>query len=80
MAQAHCDQPVTYEIRVVGRISAHWSARVNGMTITAGENETLLIGQLADQAALLGVLTALYDWGYSLISVRRVPDPTQLPV
>ena len=71
MVRAQSDGPFTYEIRVYGRMNASWSGRVNEMTITTGECETWLTGQLADQAALIGVLTTLYDWGYALISVRQ---------
>ena len=73
------DQPKNYEIHVSGRMSNSWSGRVNEMTITPKDEETFLVGKLVDQAALLGVLTTLYDWGYSLISVRQIPDEPQAP-
>jgi hypothetical protein len=47
------------------------------MTITskskgAGPPVTPLSGELMDEAALAGVLSALYDLGYSLQLVRKV--------
>ena len=47
------------------------------MTITskskgAGPPVTTLSGELMDEAALAGVLSALYDLGYSLQSVRKI--------
>ncbi len=36
---------------------------------------TTLKGTLIDQACLMGVLTALYEMGYTLLDVKRLPDP-----
>lgn len=67
----------TYEIRVHGSLEASWSDRLGGMKITHtvndhGSKATILCGQLPDQAALFGVLNALYDMHLPLISVRCV--------
>jgi hypothetical protein len=41
--------------------------------VRAGDQAvTELSGQLADQAALVGVLTSLYDLGMPLLSVERL--------
>jgi hypothetical protein len=46
------------------------------MTITLLEgSETLLTGPLADQAALLGLLMKLHNFGLLLLSVKRSPMP-----
>jgi hypothetical protein len=64
---------ITYEIRVEGIVDGLWTRWFNGMTITyVGNSETILIGELQDQAALHGVLERIRDLGLSLISVRRV--------
>lgn len=69
------DKSATYRIRVVGHLNSSWSDRLGGMTITQ-ENQnknhagTTLHGQLPDQAALFGVLVALYDMHLPLISVE----------
>ena len=67
--------PATYRIQIQGSLDADWSSRMGGMTITAtGQEEepavTALVGQLADQAALLGVLNFLYDLCLPLLSVE----------
>ena len=66
----------TYTIRVQGPLDASWSQQLGGMRIAtngAGRHAvTVLVGRLADQAALLGVLNALYELGYPLLSVDYV--------
>ncbi len=64
---------VTYEIRIEGLIDGLWTEWFDGMTITHDDDqETILIGELSDQAALHGVLDRIRDLGLNLISVRRV--------
>lgn len=71
------DQPATYQIKVPGHLDESWSEWAGGMTITV-ENEdngpptTTLVGVVADQAALHGLLRRLYSLGLPLISVNRV--------
>ena len=69
------DLPAVYRIRVVGRVDPGTSGRIAGMQITksgdsAGHVETLLIGQLSDQAALSGVLNTLYEMHLPVKSVE----------
>ena len=77
------DKPVTYEIKVPGRLDDSWSDWVEGMTITVesgdgGPTITTLTGVVADQAALQGLLSRLYSLGLPLISVKCVePDLEQ---
>lgn len=70
------DTPSVYAIRVVGSLDASWSDRLGGLAITVGGDEekpeTQLCGRLPDQAALLGVLNALYDHRFVLLSVERL--------
>ena len=59
------DIPATYEIRVQGSLDQKWSGRLQGLGITVKESPdrlpvTTLIGRVKDQAALLGVLNALF--------------------
>ena len=66
--------PAVYRIRVHGRLDGRWSALFGGMNITETkapdtERETILVGRLADQAALMGVLNALHDAHLSVISL-----------
>ncbi len=58
------------EIRVEGRIDKTWSEWFEGFTLTYTEqNETLIIGDVPDQAALYGMITRLRDLGLTLVSV-----------
>ena len=62
-----------YEIRVRGKLDLKWSDWFDGFTITpAGDTETKLIGTVADQAALHGVLHKIRDLGLPLLSVQRL--------
>ena len=67
--------PATYSIQVAGYLDEDWSARLGGLHITpSGEDEkaavTTLSGPMIDQAALFGVLKALYDMRLPLLSVE----------
>jgi len=71
----HSDERATYHIRIRGQLDESWSDNLSGMKIMPvskpeGLRETILTGELADQAALMGVLNTLYDMGYLLISVE----------
>jgi hypothetical protein len=66
-----------YRILIRGTLDASWSDRLGGMTISAarpvgGAPTTTLIGELADQSVLVGVLNTLHDLGIPLIKVERV--------
>ena len=68
------DQPGVYAIHIAGRLDTSWSDCLGGLTITFEEEDdspvTALIGWLPDQAALVGVLNALYNARYPLLFVR----------
>jgi hypothetical protein len=62
--------PASYRIRVKGQVGPEWSEWFDGMTITYDEhNETILSGQLLDQAALYGILNKIQALGLPLLSV-----------
>ena len=71
----------TYRIRIAGVLGDEWSGRVHGMTISVDRSEperscTELIGELPDEAALMGVLDMLYTHGARLLSVELMrPGP-----
>jgi hypothetical protein len=73
------DAPADYRIRVQGHVDDSWSDRLGGMTITRAytankEPMTILIGGLLDQAALSGVLNAIYNQHLSVISVELLNE------
>ncbi len=61
-----------YEIRVKGELDARWQAWFEGMTITLGDDETIIRGTVADQAALHGLLARIRDLGLPLIAVNQI--------
>ena len=62
-----------YEITVQGYVDDVWSDWLAGLTMTYTEQgETILRGDLVDQAALYGVLIKVRDLGLTLISVERL--------
>jgi hypothetical protein len=65
-----------YEIRVQGHLDSRWSAWFDGLVLTTDDDgTTLLRGQVADQAALHGLLDRMRDLGLPLVSVLQVgPD------
>lgn len=68
----------TYEIRIDGFLDSRWKDWFDGMNMTYLESgETVLIGELLDQAALYGVLTQIRDLGVTLISVSRIPSSSE---
>jgi len=67
--------PATYRICVQGHLDEKWSDYVQGMSISTEYDDsqnpvTTLAGQLLDQAALMGVLNALYDCHLPILSVE----------
>jgi len=65
-------QAAEYEIRVRGELDARWQAWFEGMTITASDDETIIRGTLADQAALHSLLMRIRDLGLPLIAVNSI--------
>ncbi len=63
-----------YEIRVDGVLDGRWAAWFEGLHVRNDGSQTLISGQVADQAALHGVLNKIRDLGLVLISVSRL-DP-----
>ena len=69
----------TYRIRVQGLLDASWSDRLSGMAISRIKTEksapvTMQVGHLVDQAALSGVLIALYSLHLPLLSVENLDE------
>ena len=72
-------KPEYYEIRIEGDISSRWSDWFAGLDIKQGSNnETILTGELQDQADLHGVLMKIRDLHLVLISVNRLSKTINL--
>lgn len=64
---------VTYRITVYGHLDSHWSEWFDGLALGwNGDGDTVLQGEVRDQAALYGLLIKLRDLGLSLCSVIRL--------
>ncbi len=61
------------EIRVKGQIDKDWSGWFEGLEIThTDQDETVLTGEVVDQAALYGLIAKLRDLGLPLLSVSTL--------
>ena len=59
------------EIRVEGHLDPTWADWLEVFSLThTDEGETILTGEVGDQAALYGLIAKLRDLGVRLISVR----------
>jgi hypothetical protein len=68
------DQPTRYLIRIQGAIDSSWSDWFGGFTITRQNGETLLEGEVRDQAALHGILAKINELGLAIISVNKLTN------
>lgn len=70
------ENAATYHIQIQGALDPQWSSRLGGLAIETRhfDNDklpvTTLSGRLIDQAALFGVLSALYDLRLPLLTVE----------
>ena len=75
MTQKRIDQGSTYRIRLRGALSSPTTDWFGDITIIPQENdETLLVGQFADQAALRGFLDQLWNLNFTILSLERVEN------
>ena len=76
----HQDIPGRYEIRLKGHLAARWATWFDGLTLTHHSDGTTIVhGQVADQAALYGLLQKMRDLGLPLLSVNYV-EPGAAPM
>ena len=67
-----------YEIKIRGVLDDHWQRWFEGMTLKFDETDeveqscTLIIGPIADQPALHGLLEKIRDLNLTLISIKRL--------
>jgi hypothetical protein len=63
-------ETTTYEISIREVLDEKWAAYFAPFTLSAGEDGTLLIGLVHDQAELFGVLLKIRDFGLQLVSLN----------
>jgi hypothetical protein len=62
-----------YEFRVTGHLDDHWPDWLGDLALTRhADGTSTLIGTVADQAQLHGVLAAIRDIGATLLSVQAL--------
>ncbi len=67
-----------YQIRIKEQLDQHWSDWFGGLTLTTEANgETVLTGEVVDQAALHGLLSKVRDLQLTLLSVYSLE--TEVP-
>ena len=66
-----------YRIEVQGRLDERWNDWFGGMTVVYEDGVT---GPIADQAALRGMLSKIWDLNRVLIAVRRLETSDDVPV
>ena len=60
------------EIRIKGTLKADWSDWLEGLMVSSQSNEeTIITGQLPDQAALLGLLNRIHGLNLQLLSFSQ---------
>ena len=64
-------KPTHYQITVAGRLSATLIGAFDGLTAEPSAAGTVLCGEIADQAALYGLLAQVESLGLELVDVRR---------
>ena len=68
------------EIRIKGTLKADWSDWLEGLMVSSQSNgETMITGQLPDQAALLGLLNRIHGLNLRLLSFSQ-SDKADSPI
>jgi hypothetical protein len=67
------DRGTFYEIHIKGHLDKSWAEWLGGLEIVLLKNgEMVLSGNIADQAALMGILTKLYNLNLTLLSFNSI--------
>ena len=70
-------KPATYQIKVEGVLDGNWNKKLQGLKIStekslSGKSISVLTGNINDQSALSGLLTMLYDYNMTILSVNML--------
>jgi hypothetical protein len=71
-------QPAYYRIYLQGSLNPGWARDFVDLKLecehsTATQDVTILKGEVADQAALMGILNMMYDLGLPLLRLECLP-------
>ena len=61
-----------YRIVLRGRLGERFESAFDGMMLEPGRGQTVLVGEVRDQAHLYGLLDRLRDFGIELLAVEAV--------
>jgi hypothetical protein len=59
-----------YRIVLRGRLAQRFESAFDGMVLEPRQDQTVLVGEIRDQAHLYGLLDRLRDFGIDLIAVE----------
>lgn len=81
-AELRIDVGARYQICTQGLFDADWLDMLSGCWVIASapssaKDVTIFVGEVADQAALMGVLQQLYSLGFALLLVKHLVDQEQ---
>jgi hypothetical protein len=63
-----------YRIVFRGRLGERFESAFDGMVLEPGQGQSVLIGEVRDQAHLYGLLDQLRDFGIDLVAVEPEPE------
>lgn len=63
-----------YEIVIDGQLPPAWSEWFAGFHVETGSGRTRLVGAVADQPALHGILARLRDLGIPIVAISRLVE------
>jgi hypothetical protein len=58
-----------------GRLGKRFESAFDGMVLEPGRGQTVLVGEVRDQAHLYGLLDRLRDFGIDLVAVEPADTP-----
>ena len=71
MTNEHTNKQSNYHIKIKGHLDTRWQDWFDGLTITlTDDGNTILCGEVKDQAALHGVFKKVSNLGLTIISVN----------
>jgi hypothetical protein len=66
-------EPTKYRITVRGRLTHHLGSAFERLALEPGHEQTVLVGEIRDQAHLYGVLDRVRNLGLELVRVEEDP-------
>jgi hypothetical protein len=67
-----------YRIVLRGRLGDRFESAFDGMELEPGRGQTVLVGEVRDQAHLYGLLDRLRDFGIDLVAVEPADTPEEV--